>query len=101
MAQDIFETLFSANGIIVWIAGIGLGAVLQIVMQEGFQYLLAKWFGGWLSTNTNLSGVWNTKYKYKIENENTWKEDDPAFIIKMFGRYLVSSRYRFINDRQV
>jgi hypothetical protein len=81
--------LFSANGLIIWLAGLILGTILQIVMQEGFQYVLAKRVGGWFATSTDLGGVWRTKYRYL--EKGVWKEDNPTFTIKVFGRYLTGT----------
>jgi hypothetical protein len=87
--EEIFQFLFSANGLIVWIVGIIIGTVLQIAMQEWFHYSLAQRFGGWLPTSTNLGGVWRTSYKYM--DKGVWKEDNPTLTVKAFGRYLTGT----------
>lgn len=87
--QDIIQLLFSANGLVVWIVGLIIGTILQIVMQEWFQYALAQRVGGWFTTSANLGGVWQTKYKYL--DKGVWKEDNPTFTIKVFGHYLTGT----------
>lgn len=89
MWQDIFQFLFSTNGLVMWFAGLILGTILQIVMQEGFQYVLAKRIGGWFVSGIDLSGVWHTKYKYM--DKGGWREDNPTFTVKVFGRYLTGA----------